>query len=249
MRLARARLSEVQLALMMLTRLPAGQIAVLPAMGAAAWAFPLVGGLVGALSAAVLLAGLALGLAPTMAAGLALLAGVLATGGLHEDGLADVADGFGGGRDRARKLEIMRDSRIGSYGALALVLSLGLRWQGLTILAAQSGAAAAMALLALGAASRAGVVLALAVMPAARSDGLGKAAAEVDGLRAGFALAVGIGALLAIGAPFAVLAMAVAGLALGLLALRQIGGQSGDVLGALQQVSEIAGWVVLSALV
>ena len=81
MRLARARLSEVQLALMMLTRLPAGQISVLPAMGAAAWAFPLVGGLVGALSAAVLLAGLALGVAPTMAAGLALLAGVLATGG------------------------------------------------------------------------------------------------------------------------------------------------------------------------
>jgi len=130
-----------------------------------------------------------------------------------------------------------------------LVLSLGLRWQGLTILAEQGGEAAAMALLALGAASRAGVVLALAVMPAARSDGLGKAAAEVDGLRAGFALAVGIGALLAIGAPFAVLAMAVAGLALGLLALRQIGGQSGDVLGALQQLSEIAGWVVLSALV
>lgn len=249
MRLARARLSELQLALMLLTRLPAGRIAVVPAMGAAAWAFPLVGFVVGAVSAAVLLAALALGVAPTMAAGLALLAGVLATGGLHEDGLADVADGFGGGRDRARKLEIMRDSRIGSYGALALVLSLGLRWQGLTILAAHSGEAAAMALVALGAASRAGMALALAVMPAARDDGLGKAAAGVDALRAGCALAIGMGALLAIGAPVAILAMAVAGLALGLQALRQIGGQSGDLLGALQQVSEIAGWLVLSALI
>lgn len=249
MRLARARLSELQLALMLLTRLPAGRIAVVPAMGAAAWAFPLVGFVVGAVSAAVLLAALALGVAPTMAAGLALLAGVLATGGLHEDGLADVADGFGGGRDRARKLEIMRDSRIGSYGALALVLSLELRWQGLTILAAHSGEAAAMALVALGAASRAGMALALAVMPAARDDGLGKAAAGVDALRAGCALAIGMGALLAIGAPVAILAMAVAGLALGLQALRQIGGQSGDLLGALQQVSEIAGWLVLSALI
>jgi adenosylcobinamide-GDP ribazoletransferase len=65
---------------------------------------------------------------------MALLVGVLATGGLHEDGLADLADGFGGGRTRERKLEIMRDSRIGSYSTLALILCLGLLWQALASL-------------------------------------------------------------------------------------------------------------------
>ena len=124
----RARATEVQLALMLLTRLPAGRIDPAPTIAAAAWAFPLAGAVVGVLQALVLIAAIGLGLPMAMAAGLALAAGVLATGGLHEDGLADCADGFGGGRSPARKLEIMRDSRIGSYGALALILGLGLRW-------------------------------------------------------------------------------------------------------------------------
>ena len=153
----------------LLTRLPVKvQMEQAVARGArAAWAWPLAG------AAVALLAGcagwLAAGFGAAIAAGVMLAVMVVLTGALHEDGLADFADGIWGGQTPDRRLEIMKDSRIGSYGALALVLSLGLRWQGLTILAEQSGVAAAMALLALGAASRAGVVLALAVMPAARS--------------------------------------------------------------------------------
>ncbi|MGV8950586.1 MAG: adenosylcobinamide-GDP ribazoletransferase [Cypionkella sp.] len=242
---ARARLAELQLAVMMLTRLPAGRIAVAPHVGAAAWAFPLVGGVIGAISALILLMALACGVAPIMAAGLALGAGVLVTGGLHEDGLADVADGFGGGRGVARKLEIMRDSRIGSYGAVALVLAFGLRWQGLALMAGDPWAAAA-ALVALGAASRAGMAVALLVMPAARTDGMGKSAQGVGSLRAGVAVLLGVMALLALGCPVAVLVIACVQAGFGWIALRQIGGQSGDVLGAMQVLGEIAGWLILA---
>jgi adenosylcobinamide-GDP ribazoletransferase len=243
--LAPARLSELQLALMLLTRLPGGRIEGAPSIGAASWAFPLVGAMVGAISAAVLLSALALGVAPVLAAGLALVAGILATGGLHEDGLADCADGFGGGSDRARKLEIMRDSRIGSYGALALVLALGLRWQGLAVVAAEPWRAA-VALVALGMASRAGLAAALVLMPAARADGMGKDAAEADAGRARVAVALGAVALLLIGAPWAIVAIAAVNFGFARLALRQIGGQTGDVLGALVVLGEIAGWLVLA---
>ncbi|MDZ7905514.1 MAG: adenosylcobinamide-GDP ribazoletransferase [Cypionkella sp.] len=134
-------IADLQLALMLLTRLPAGHLAQAgdpPPLARAVWAYPIVGALVGAMGAGVLVGAATLGLAPSIAATLALAVCILATGGLHEDGLADVADGFGGGQDRARKLEIMRDSRIGSYGTLALILSLALRVQ---ILAAFAGTA------------------------------------------------------------------------------------------------------------
>ena len=92
-----------------------------------AWAAPVAGAVVGLVGALVLALTALLGLPPLLRAGLATAALVAATGALHEDGLADVADGFGGGATRARKLEIMRDSRIGAYGAIALALSLILR--------------------------------------------------------------------------------------------------------------------------
>lgn len=246
MSLLRARLTEVQLALMLLTRLPAGRIEVAPTIGAAAWAFPLAGAVVGCLGALTLLLALWLGVSPALAAGLTLVAGVVATGGLHEDGLADCADGFGGGRNRERKLQIMRDSQIGSYGAIALVLSLGLRWQALMILIAQDAWTAAVAVIAVAIASRAGLAAVLWAMPAARVDGLGKAAQEVDAWRAICAMALGVAALGAIGAPWAVLAMVVVQFCFGVIAMRQIGGQSGDVLGAMQQLAEIAGWLVFA---
>jgi adenosylcobinamide-GDP ribazoletransferase len=245
----RARLAELQLAVMLLTRLPAGHLREAPSIGASAWAFPLVGVLVGGVTATVLLAALALGITPGMAAGLAMAAGIFATGGLHEDGLADVADGFGGGRDRARKLEIMKDSRIGSYGGLALILGLGLRWQGLALLA-HDQKLAALALIALAVSSRAALPLALLWMPAARADGMGKAAVGTTALRALVALAIAVAALaFAFGSAALpiIAAQTVLQLALVILALRQIGGQTGDVLGAMQQVAEIAGWLVLSS--
>lgn len=246
----RARLAEVQLAIMLLTRLPAGKMAHAPGIGAAAWAFPLAGALVGGISAAVLAGALAVGVAPALAAGLALAAGVMASGGLHEDGLADVADGFGGGRTPARKLEIMRDSQIGSYGGLALVFSLGLRWQGLAILALQGWQIAACALIALAISSRAALGCALLWMPAARADGMGKSASvttlprAIAGLALGFiAMATIIGPILAL---WVLLAQVLVQLAFSRVAMRQIGGQTGDVLGAMQQLAEVAGWLVLA---
>jgi adenosylcobinamide-GDP ribazoletransferase len=247
-----ARLAEAQLAVMLLTRLPAGQMRTVPAIGAAVWAFPLVGALVGAIAAAVLAVALWLGVPASLAAGVALAAGILATGGLHEDGLADVADGFGGGRDRARKLEIMRDSRIGSYGGLALILSLGMRWQAVALLAAASPKLAALALISLAISSRAGLPLALLWMPAARSNGMGKAAAGVVPGRAFAAAGFAVLALGLLCGPMVALWVIVAqGAVQGLFAraaLRQIGGQSGDVLGAMQQLAELAGWLVLCSL-
>lgn len=243
------RVSEFRLAVSLLSRLPVGTIrGDVPVIAASAWAWPLVGAGVGALAALVALAALWIGLPPIMAALLALTAAALATGAMHEDGLADVADGFGGGRDPARKLEIMRDSRLGSYGALALVLATGLRAAG--IAAAAEGHALAFALIGIGAASRAGLPLALCLMPPARADGLGRAATgEIGAARV--ALLVGFLFLLPLGLGVAVvvaLTMALAALILAGLALRQIGGQTGDVMGAMQIISECAGWIALVAI-
>ena len=88
-------------------------------------AWPVVGLLIGAVAGLVLWAGAQLGLHPMAAAFLGLTTGALITGALHEDGLADVADGFGGGASKAKKLAIMKDSHIGAYGVLALIMVIG----------------------------------------------------------------------------------------------------------------------------
>lgn len=246
----RRPLAEAQVALMLLTRLPAGRIAgEAPALAAAGWAFPLAGLAVGALSALVWLGAGALGLPSLAAAPLALAAGALATGGLHEDGLADLADGLGGGRDRAQKLEIMRDSRIGSYGVLALIFVICFKISALSVLPQATGA---LALMALGAASRGPLALWMAVLPTARADGLGHSAAGAGPGAVSLSLTLGLLALLLALGPGAGLAGFLAvlggGLAVALLALRQIGGQTGDVLGAIQMIGETCGWLVLAAL-
>lgn len=250
----RQALVQVQVAMMLLTRLPAGTLSSpAPKLADAAWAFPVVGLVVGALSAMGLAMALWFGLPPALAAGGALIISVLATGGLHEDGLADLADGFGGGHTRARKLEIMRDSRIGSYGTLALILSVGMRWQALAVVAAVSPATAVSAIVAVAMISRAGLPAMMVAMPTARDDGLGRSAAGGDWTGAAFAAAIGAAAAMVLLGPgmglgAALVAMVVLA-GLGALALRQIGGQTGDVLGAGQQVSEIAVWLMVAAVI
>ena len=240
------RFAEVQIALMTLTRLPAGRVRdPVPGMAGAAWAFPLIGLVVGAFSAIGYALAHAAHLPPAFAALVAIATGLVITGALHEDGLADTADGLGGGRDRARKLAIMRDSHVGSYGVLALILSIAMR--GACIAAIASPFIVACALVALAAASRTAIVIALFAMPAARSDGLGQAAADVDLTRCVTACVLGLGALTALtGAwPIIAIAMTAAGLFIGWIAWRHVGGQTGDVLGAIQQFTEIAGWAVI----
>jgi adenosylcobinamide-GDP ribazoletransferase len=174
---------------------------------------------------------------------------------MHEDGLADCADGFFGGATRERKLEIMRDSRIGTFGAVALLLSLYLRVASITVIAGQGLWLASAVLAAAAASSRTAALMPLALLPPARENGAGFAAGAPDGK----ALATAIfGALLFALAPVvagASLARAVTGIALATgaafavtrLAKRQIGGQTGDVSGAAQQLSEIAFYLAFAA--
>ena len=128
---------DAVLALVLLTRLPLPHLPKdsFARQSRAVWAFPLAGLVVGGLATVMAAAALAVW-PPAVAAGLALAVQILVTGAMHEDGLADSADGLWGGFDRSRRLEIMKDSQIGTYGVLALVLSLGLRWLTLSALLA-----------------------------------------------------------------------------------------------------------------
>ena len=233
------------------TRMPVGASASAPLdLNRFAWAAPVAGatvGLVGALALA--LTGL-IGLPHFIRAGLATAALVAATGALHEDGLADVADGFGGGATRAMKLDIMRDSRIGAYGAIALTLALILRVAALS--AALDGGfwRASMSLIVVAALSRAGALTPLALLEPARADGAGAAAGRLDpgalaaawGSALVIALVLGLASLGLAHAVAAALASGAAALGMVGLARRAIGGQTGDVAGAAQQAAEIAAW-------
>jgi len=209
---------------------------------------PVAGALLAAIGALALAFADAVGLPPLVCAGLAVGVQLLATGALHEDGLADVADGFGGGATRERKLEIMRDSRIGAYGAAALALSLLLRVGALGALLEHGLGAAAAGMILAGAASRAAALAPLALLDPARADGLGAGAGRLGsgGVVAAAATASIIAVLLGlggIGLGRAILALGLAlaaALAMAAIARRQIGGQTGDVAGAAQQLAEIA---------
>ncbi|MEM6896800.1 MAG: adenosylcobinamide-GDP ribazoletransferase [Pseudomonadota bacterium] len=231
----------------LLTRLPVtvdGQWAA--ARGArAAWAYPLAGLLVGALVCA-LAAGLSGVLSPGFAAAMALAAGIIVTGALHEDGLADSADGLWGGWTRERRLEIMKDSRIGTYGVLALVLSLLLRWQGLSALI---GAEAWWAIAIIPAVSR-GAMVPLMALRQARPGGVSAAVGRPPAPTILLALALSALLLLPLGgAGFGVaLTLAVTAAAVALIAQVKIGGQTGDILGASQQITEIAALAVAAGL-
>ena len=121
-----------------------------------------------------------LGLPAGLAAILALVAGVMMTGGLHEDGLADCADGFGGGQDRGQKLAIMKDSRVGSYGVLALIFVIAARIMALAALPAT--AQSLILLISLAMVSRLTMVVYLSWLPSARTEGLGHQAGKDGGL-------------------------------------------------------------------
>jgi adenosylcobinamide-GDP ribazoletransferase len=227
----------------LLTRLPLGRL--LPApdeveFAACVWSYPVVGGVVGALGGAVFWVAARLGLSPSLAAAWTLAAMLLLTGGLHEDGLADCADGFGGGRTIARKLEIMRDSRIGSFGALALMLSLAIR--GLAIAAIAQPARVTLALIAACALGRAAILVPLLRLRPARTDGLAAALRAIPASAALGTIAVAlIVAMLTLPARQAALALALTlatAVAMAQLARTQIGGHTGDVLGATEIVVE-----------
>lgn len=234
-----------------LTRLPLDRLAPLESglLARSMRAFPLIGVVVGLIGWAVFAIAARLGL-PAMAVALITLAAtVLVTGGLHEDGLADTADGFGGGSDSERKLAIMWDSRSGAYGVMALIFSLGLRG---AALAALTVPAAGLALIAAHAVSRAAMPLMMRFLTPARPDGLGASAGQPDDAAQAWCLGIAlVVALLCFGMSRGIVALVVAAIAvaaIGIVAKRQIGGYTGDVLGAAQQVAEIAVLLTAAAL-
>jgi adenosylcobinamide-GDP ribazoletransferase len=236
-------LGDVRSALGLLTRLP------LPAMPAprgaqAAWAWPVVGVVVGGMAAIVAWGVLRTGLPAGIVAGVVLVVQVAVTGALHEDGLADTVDGFFGGWTRERRLDIMKDSHIGSYGTLALILSVGLRWQALAVLCA-----APLGIIAVAALSRAPMAVVMAALPNARGSGLAQSVGRPGLQVAGMAVAIAVVVSGVTSGPWATVvvggAMVVATLMVVQTARARIGGQTGDVLGAVQQVCEVVGLVIL----
>ncbi len=212
--------------------------------------FPVVGSLIG-LAVGGVAAAASLVVGPTLAAGLGVTTGLLVTGAFHEDGLADVADAFGGGWTVEERLAILKDSRHGTYGVAAMVSSILLRVLALAELAEPglmlAGAVVAHTL------ARAAAVAALGLFPAASESGLGASVARSlhpIGMVASLLWAVGLG-LGAVGwwaGP--VLLVAASAMALtGALARAKIGGLVGDALGAIEQVAEVAILVTLAGLV
>ena len=230
-----------------LTRFPVPPRFISESSGSA-WAWPIVGAALGVASGIIAEFSSLLGMSDSAAAALALTFLVAATGALHEDGLADSADGLWGGGTADRRLKIMRDSRIGTFGAIAVVLLLLGRWSGIADLVDSHKVIYALA--ATCAVSRAVMAAAMHLVPPARNDGL---SANL-GAPCRNSVIIGIAAAAAISSVCvgwnAIPMLAVAGAAavpVCWMALNRVGGQTGDFLGAAQQCSEIAALIFLSA--
>lgn len=243
--------NDLLIALSLLTRLPVPQADWSNARrppARAAWAYPLVGLVVGCLAAAIGLVAEALHVGPMIVAALMLAVLSITTGAMHEDGLADCTDGFWGGWEKARRLEIMQDSAIGAYGVLALILTFALKWGSVSALLASTGTTPWIILIP-AIMSRAAIVVVMQLLPNAKGDGL-SAKTGKPGKPAMFG-AIGLSVGVAVLAPtnFFVLicVMGLSAFVVGLVAARKIGGQTGDVLGATQVVTEVALLITLSA--
>ena len=241
------QLADIPAALGLLSRLPVKTDSTRGA--AAAWAFPVVGLLLGALAAAIGWVALAIGLPVNLTAGIIVAVQIVLTGAMHEDGLADSVDGLWGGWDKARRLEIMKDSHIGTYGVIALVISLILRWAALTAII--NAGMLFLGIIAVAAVSRTPMVLIMAMMPHARDGGLSASVGSVGMRTAGAAVGIALGAailLLGWSGIAVVLAVAIVGIAVAVISRHKIGGQTGDILGATQQLSEIVALLTLTTI-
>lgn len=241
-------MSGLLAALRLMTVLPLGAgsssdraIAVSPAF------FPIVGALIGLASAGVFVAAAEV-LPVPVAAALAVVVPVFLTGALHLDGLADTADGLFGARTRERRLEIMVDPHVGAYGVSAIVIDLLVRW---SVVASLEPATGWPVLVVAGVLSRGTVAVVIAMFPYIRKEGIGSAYA--GRARAIVPVAVIISVALAVtfgGVPAlaALGAAATGGLVVAGYARRSIGGVTGDIYGAVVEVSELAALLTLSAL-
>ncbi|WP_324751659.1 adenosylcobinamide-GDP ribazoletransferase [Roseovarius sp. Pro17] len=236
-----AHLDDLRAALALLTRLPLPDA---PLRGArAVWAYPLAGVVVGLIAGLVGLIAHWGGLPSALAALAALAVQVIITGAMHEDGLADSADGLWGAWTRAKRLEIMKDSHMGAFGVIALFLALAARWAALWVLFQMGGGWALAAIVTAAAVSRAAMPLVMWALPHARASGLSHGIGRPDARTC--AVAAGIAAVIALvlvgWSVFGVVIWAaLTTVAVGWIAKDKIGGQTGDILGATQQLVEIA---------
>jgi len=240
---------DIPLALVLLTRLPVPKLpeGVFARQASAVWAFPLVGLVVGALACAAGWGAMLVGLSPVISATLAVAVLIAATGAMHEDGLADTFDGLWGGFTVERRLEIMKDSQIGTYGVLALVVSQLLR---VLAISALLGAGWLSGILAACVFSRALMPCLMRALPNARKSGLSQSVG-VPSLAAVFiGLGLAVGLALVLQGANALVPMICAGLgaiAVATIAKARIRGQTGDILGATQAISEVAFLLALAA--
>ncbi|HSM41699.1 MAG TPA: adenosylcobinamide-GDP ribazoletransferase [Afifellaceae bacterium] len=227
------------------TRLPVGSKDTLTDLRISAAAWPLAGGIIVLVPAILLWLAVMAGMPSLIAAVLALALAVAITGGLHEDGLADTADGFGGGETRERKLEIMRDSRLGSYGALALIFVIMIRVMSLAMLSGEAGRGA-IALFSVALVSRTLALWHWSSLEPARNEGLAFSAGRPDWRALAIGAGVGVVGLIALLFAFGTATLFAAAIAFIVtiaftsLSKSQIGGHTGDTIGACQQVAEAA---------
>jgi adenosylcobinamide-GDP ribazoletransferase len=248
--------AEILVSLRFLTRVPIPFMRTidLPSLAQSMRFFGIAGGLIGALNGLCLVAFNWLHVPVMMAAILTCAFGLVVTGALHEDGLADCADGLFGGRDQQRRLLIMKDSRIGTYGASALMIALFLRVSAYMALLVLPGFIVVLILGASGAFSRAMVVDMMWATRPARTDGLSVSAGRPSRSSALFAILTA-GAFTLYASAFVrtdagIFVLAAAGLLTALarrIALRLIGGQTGDVCGAVQVIAELGMLVAIAA--
>ena len=231
---------DVFLALGFFTRLP--MPAAEGSLGEAARAFPFAGLIVGLIGALVYFVAMEIGLSGLLAALLAVAATGIVTGALHEDGWADVCDALGARGGVEKRLEILRDSRLGSYGGLALIFSTSIKVAAIANLGAPELVAGA--LIAAHTLGRGVLPLVMARMPLARSNGLAADAGRPSITAANWsltiALIISVIAVAPIAALVALLAALAATWAVAKLAQKKFGGYTGDVLGAVEQVAEMA---------
>ena len=235
-------------ALQFLTRLPI-RLRSAPDMASMVVWFPLAGVAIGAMAGGIGAAAFEW-TSPLIAGALAVTAGLLITGAFHEDGLGDVADAFGGGYTVERRLEIMKDSRHGTYGVAAMCASIVVRM--LAVGSMPGPGTVFVSMVAAHAVARGAAVALMATVPLAGHSGLGADYGQAT-TRARGVLAYGTAAAIAwvaVGwwaAPALALALVAVHL-VGALARHKIGGISGDVLGAAEQVAEGAVLVLLCSL-
>ncbi len=214
-------------------------------LASAAWAFPLVGAIIGAFGAVCYMSAIWLGTSHIIAAWLAVFSQILLTGGLHEDGLADTADALASGRGLEKRLEIMRDSRIGSYGAIALIVALSLRANAISELTTIFAG-----FLIAGACSRAAIVVLIRALPPARKDGLAKTAGRPSLERTLAAVLFAILFIIIFCDLFAAIKFSIALTATCFIAYtltkKNFSGITGDTLGAFQQLIEIGIFIALT---